>query len=77
MKLGTENRKQTIAAIVLAAVLVLVIAYEVIPSFSTNASTSLAATTTIPATALEPCQIRDASRRTVFLTEKRAGSAEP
>lgn len=56
MKLGTENRKQTIAAIVLAAVLVLVIAYEVIPSFSTNASTSLEATTTIPATPSSPAK---------------------
>ncbi len=41
MKLGTENRGQTIAAIVLGVVLLLVIAYEVIPSSSTSASTNL------------------------------------
>lgn len=54
MKLGTENRKQTIVAIALGAVLLLVVVYEVIPSFSTNASTSPAATTTTPATASSP-----------------------
>lgn len=40
MKLGTENRKQAIAAIVLTVILVLIIGYELLPSFSTNASTS-------------------------------------
>lgn len=38
MKLGTENRRQTIAAAVLGAVLVLVVIYEFWPSSSTNAS---------------------------------------
>lgn len=40
MKLGVENRGQAITAIVLGVVLVIVIAYEVIPSSSTNASTT-------------------------------------
>ena len=47
MKLGTENRNQTIAAIALGVVLLLVIAYEVVPTFSTNASTGPAATTSV------------------------------
>ena len=42
MKLGTENRTQTIAAIVLGVLLLLIVAYEVMPSFSTNASTTVA-----------------------------------
>ena len=46
MKLGTENRSQKIAAIALGVVLLLVIAYEVMPSSSTNASTNLPSTTT-------------------------------
>jgi len=41
VKLGTENRGQKIAAITLGVVLLLVIAYEVIPSSSTSASTNL------------------------------------
>jgi hypothetical protein len=40
VKLGTENRKQTIAAIVLGVVLVLIVGYQLMDSFSTNASTS-------------------------------------
>jgi hypothetical protein len=40
VKLGTENRKQAIAAIVLGIVLLLVVAYQFIPYSSTNASTS-------------------------------------
>jgi hypothetical protein len=46
VKLGTENRTQTIVAIVLGAVLLLIIGYEVMPSFSTNASTTVPATAT-------------------------------
>jgi hypothetical protein len=42
VKLGTENRTQTIAAITLGAVLLLIVAYQVMPSFSTNASTTVA-----------------------------------
>jgi hypothetical protein len=46
VRLGTENRKQAIAAIVLGVVLVLIIAYEVMPSSSTNASTTMPAAAT-------------------------------
>jgi hypothetical protein len=46
VKLGTENRGQKIAAIALGVVLLLVIAYEVIPSSSTSASTNLPSATT-------------------------------
>lgn len=45
MKLGTENRKQTIAAAVLGAVLLLVVVYEFWPSSSTSASAPAAALT--------------------------------
>ncbi|HVI10639.1 MAG TPA: hypothetical protein VND65_20285 [Candidatus Binatia bacterium] len=45
MKLGTENRKQTIAAVALAVVLLLVVGYEFMPSLSTIASTTAPATT--------------------------------
>jgi hypothetical protein len=40
VKLGTENRRQKIAAIVLGILLVLIVAYQMMPSSSTNASTS-------------------------------------
>ncbi|MGO8793469.1 MAG: hypothetical protein ACLQLC_01495 [Candidatus Sulfotelmatobacter sp.] len=52
MKLGIENRKQTIAAAVLGAVLVLVVIYEFWPSSSTSASaptTSITSELTPPA----------------------------
>ena len=42
MKLGTENRKQMIVAAALGVLLLLVVAYEFMPSFSTNASTTTA-----------------------------------
>jgi hypothetical protein len=45
VKLGTENRKQTIVAAVLGALLLLIVAYEFMPSSSTNASTATTATT--------------------------------
>jgi hypothetical protein len=45
VKLGTENRKQTIMAAVLGALLLLIVAYEFMPSSSTNASTATTATT--------------------------------
>jgi hypothetical protein len=45
VKLGTENRKQTIMAAVLGALLLLIVAYEFMPSSSTNASTSTTPTT--------------------------------
>jgi hypothetical protein len=40
VKLGTENRKQTIAAIVLGVVFLIIVGYEMMSSFSTNASTT-------------------------------------
>lgn len=46
MKLGTENRKQMIAAAVLGALLLLIAAYEFTTFSSTNASTVTAPTTT-------------------------------
>jgi hypothetical protein len=45
VKLGTENRTQTIVAAVLGVVLLLIVGYWFIPSSSTNASTSPTATT--------------------------------
>lgn len=52
MKLGTENRKELIAAAVLGVVLLFIVVYEFMPSSSTIASTAPAATTaplTLPA----------------------------
>ena len=46
MKLGVENRKQTIAAAVLGVLLLLVVAYEFMPSSSTIASTEPGTTAT-------------------------------
>ena len=46
MKLGAENRGQTIAAIALGVLLLLIVGYEVMPSSSTNASTNSATATT-------------------------------
>ncbi|HTU42435.1 MAG TPA: hypothetical protein VMF10_12065 [Candidatus Aquilonibacter sp.] len=40
MKLGTENRKQAIAAIVLGVVFLAIVGYEGMNTFSTNASTT-------------------------------------
>jgi hypothetical protein len=48
VKLGAENRKQTIAAAVLGVVLVLILAYQFLPSSSTNASTAAPAATVAP-----------------------------
>ena len=45
MKLGVENRKQTIAAAVLGVLLLLIVAYEFMPSSSTIASTELTTAT--------------------------------
>lgn len=52
--MGTENRKQAIAAIVLGALLVVIVAYEVMTSFSTDASTALPTTVTAPDAHLKP-----------------------
>jgi len=46
VKLGAENRKQTIAAAVLGVLLLLIVAYEFMPSSSTIASTEPATTAT-------------------------------
>jgi hypothetical protein len=48
VKLGTENRKQLIAAGVLGAVLLLLAAYELTTFSSTNASTPTPATADVP-----------------------------
>jgi hypothetical protein len=48
VKLGAENRKQTIVAAVLGVLLLVVAAYEFMPSSSTNASTTTATTATDP-----------------------------
>ena len=50
MKLGTENRKELIAAAVLGAVLLLIVVYQFMPSASTIASTAPATTATDPLT---------------------------
>ena len=52
MKLDAEKRGKTIIAIGLGVVLLLVIAYEVMPSFSTNASTSPATAALAPSTSV-------------------------
>jgi hypothetical protein len=51
VKLGTDNRKQLIAAGVLGALLLLVGGYEVTTFSSTNASTTPTATTSLPPSA--------------------------
>jgi hypothetical protein len=48
VNLGTENRKQTIAATVLGVVLLLIVAYQFMPSSSTIASTTPGTTTPGP-----------------------------
>jgi hypothetical protein len=40
VKLGTENRKETIVAIVLGVVFLIIVGYQMMSSFSTNASTT-------------------------------------
>jgi hypothetical protein len=52
VKLDAEKRGKTIIAIGLGVVLLLVIAYEVMPSFSTNASTSPATAALAPSTSV-------------------------
>jgi len=61
VKLGTENRKQMIAAAVLGGFLVLIVAYQFMPSSSTIASTTSGATPgleTPPANAARPAARR-------------------
>jgi hypothetical protein len=52
VKLNAEKRGKTIIAIGLGVVLLLVIAHEVMPSFSTNASTSPATNALAPSTSV-------------------------
>lgn len=47
MKLGTENRKQTIVAIVLGVLFLAIAGYEVMNTFSTNASSTNTSVTSI------------------------------
>jgi hypothetical protein len=47
VNLGTENRKQTTAAIVLGVVLLVIVGYEMMNSFSTNASTTTTYATSV------------------------------
>jgi hypothetical protein len=64
VNLGLENRKQTIAAAVLGVLLLLVVAYEFMPSSSTIASTAPAATTgsqASPASAAHPAPRRSST----------------
>ena len=63
MNLGAEKkRKHTLAAAVVGIVLLLlIVAYEILPSSSTNASTNLPATA--PGLATAPSTARSASRR--------------
>ena len=55
MNLGTDNRKQTIAAVVLGLVLFGVVGYEAMTSFTTNASSVSA---TDPASTAEPVMLK-------------------
>lgn len=67
MKLGAENRKQLIAAIVLGVVLAGIVAYEAMSTFSTNASTTTTYSTSLP----EPSSAKDARG-----THRRGSSSE-
>jgi hypothetical protein len=65
VKLGTENRKQMIAAAALGVLLVLIVVYEFMPSSSTIAST----TPGTASTATDPL-VRPAARRTAAPAKK-------
>lgn len=62
MKLGVENRKQKIAALVLGGLLVVILIYQLMPSSSTIASTTPALTTGPQGTAATSA--RNGPRRT-------------
>ena len=76
MKLGTENRKQLIAAGVLGAVLLLVAVYELTSFSSTSASTATPSASNVPAP-VAPNSARPAARRNAATGKKRESSAEP
>jgi len=76
VNLGTENRRQTIAAIVLGVLFLLILGYEVMGSFSTNASTTNAYATSGPE--LIPAKTQHAGRHngTVSDVGKKTGAAQ-
>ena len=81
MQLGTENRKQAIAAAVLGVLLLLIVAYEFMPSSSTIASTTGTTTTatgpqTSPANAGRPAA-RHSSGPTSGKKERPVQSLDP
>jgi hypothetical protein len=63
VKLGTENRKQMIAAAALGVLLLLIVAYEFMPSSSTIASTAPATTSVATDPLATPAITRPAARR--------------
>jgi hypothetical protein len=63
VKLGTENRKQMIAAAALGVLLLLIVAYEFMPSSSTIASTAPATTSAATDPLATPAITRPAARR--------------
>ena len=80
MKLGTENRKEMIAAAVLGVLLLLIVAYEFMPSSSTIASSAPATTETgplaLPANAARPAA-RHSSKAAPAKKERPAPSLDP
>jgi hypothetical protein len=79
VKLGIENRKQTIVAAVLGGVLLLIVAYWFLPSFSTNASTTLPAATdplAPPANTARP-MVHHGSASTAGKKDRPAQSLDP
>ena len=80
MKLGTENRKEMIAAAVLGVLLLLILAYEFMPSSSTIASSPPATTETgplaLPASAARPAA-RHGSKAAPAKKEHPAPSLDP
>ncbi|MGA7927573.1 MAG: hypothetical protein WCA20_16475 [Candidatus Sulfotelmatobacter sp.] len=80
MKLGTENRKEMITAAVLGVLLLLIVAYEFMPSSSTIASTAPATTETgplaLPANAARPAA-RHGSKSAPAKKERPAQSLDP
>jgi len=80
VKLGTENRKELIAAAVLGVLLLLIVAYEFMPSSSTIASSAPATTETdplaLPANAARPAA-RHSSKSAPAKKERPAPSLDP
>jgi hypothetical protein len=80
VKLGTENRKEMIAAAVLGLLLLLIVAYEFMPSSSTKASSAPATTETgplaLPANAARPAA-RHSSKAAPAKKERPAPSLDP